>query len=377
MNLFKKEFAAAASSSIYEVGMAINSLANIATKDLARDCITDLVTLMSHPSAYIRKKTVLAMYKLYIKYPQGLRLTFDKLKDKLDDPEVSVVSTAVNVICELANKNPKNYLAMAPKFFTLLTTSSNNWMLIKVVKLLGSLVSEEPRLARKLLDPLVTIIQNTGAKSLQFECIQTVTLALPYTKREDGSDAKNVPATVKLCSEYLRGFVEHEDQNLKYLGLVGLNNLLVSHPKSVVDHRDIILKCLVDEDVTIRIRALELLSGIVSRKSLMDLVRHLIGHARQSEGIFRDEIISQILNMGSRDKFALITDFAWYISVLLDLTSMPGNKRGTDIATQLIEIALRVDTVRPFAVDSMLSLLFNDKLVLGQARKSVSEVKPN
>lgn len=65
--------------------------------------------------------------------------------EKLDDPESSVVSTAVNVICELANKNPKNYLAMAPKLFRLLTTTSNNWMLIKVVKLLGSLVTEEPR----------------------------------------------------------------------------------------------------------------------------------------------------------------------------------------------------------------------------------------
>ena len=48
------------------------------------------------------------------------------------------------VICELADKNPKNYLSMAPQFFRLLTTSSNNWMLIKVVKLLGSLVPEEP-----------------------------------------------------------------------------------------------------------------------------------------------------------------------------------------------------------------------------------------
>lgn len=51
---------------------------------------------------------------------------------KLEDAESAVVSCAVNVICELANKNPKNYLAMAPKFFRLLTTSSNNWMLIKV-----------------------------------------------------------------------------------------------------------------------------------------------------------------------------------------------------------------------------------------------------
>ena len=144
-NLFKKEFSSLTNNQ-YEIGMAINCLANIATKDLARDCISDLVLLMSHSRPYVRKKAVLAIFKLYVKFPQGLRLTFDKLKDRLDDSESSVISTAVNVICELANKNPRNYLAMAPKFFRLLTTSSNNWMLIKVVKLLGSLVSEEPRL---------------------------------------------------------------------------------------------------------------------------------------------------------------------------------------------------------------------------------------
>lgn len=202
-NLFKKEFAAAQSNQ-YEIGLAINCLANIATADLARDCIADLVNLMGHSRPYVRKKAVLSLYKLYIKYPQGLRLTFEKLKEKLDDPEPSVVSTAVNVICELANRNPQNYLAMAPKFFKLLTTSSNNWMLIKVVKLLGSLVTEEPRLARKLLEPLSTIITSTTAKSLQYECIHTVTEALPFTKREDGTDSKSVPAVVKICSDYLK-----------------------------------------------------------------------------------------------------------------------------------------------------------------------------
>jgi hypothetical protein len=59
-------------------------------------------------------------------------------------------------------------------------------------------------IARKLLEPLSTIIQNTCAKSLQYECIHTVTLALPFTKRDDGSDSKNAPAVVKLCSDYLR-----------------------------------------------------------------------------------------------------------------------------------------------------------------------------
>lgn len=372
-NLFKKEFSAMTNNQ-YEIGLAINCLANIATKDLARDCISDLVTLMNHSKTYIRKKAVLAMYKLYVKYPQGLRLTFEKLKERLDDSESSVVSTAVNVICELANKNPKNYLAMAPKFFKLLTTSSNNWMLIKVVKLLGSLVSEEPRLARKLLDPMASIIQSTQAKSLQYECIFTITESLPHAKREDGSEAKNTSAIVQLCSDYLRGFIEDNDQNLKYLGLVGLVNLMRSYPRVVVEHRDLVLKCLNDDDVTIRTKALELLAGIVSRKSLVDLVHHLLEHARRSEGEYRDEIISKIMSMCKRDKYSLVEDFAWYTSILLELSVMKGSKHGKEVAEQLIDVSLRVDTVRPYAVDSMISMLLNEKLFLGQARFTVSEV---
>lgn len=130
-NLFKKEFVNHLNS-FYCIGLALNCLGNIATRDLGRDCISDVLQLMTHPQPYIRKKAIITMYKIYIKYPQGFRITFDQLKARLDDDDGSVVSCAVNVICELAHKNPRNYLAMAPKFFKLLTTSSNNWMLIKV-----------------------------------------------------------------------------------------------------------------------------------------------------------------------------------------------------------------------------------------------------
>lgn len=50
---------------------------------------------------------MLALYKLYIQFPQGLRLSFDALKRRLSDENISVTSCAVNVICELARKKPK------------------------------------------------------------------------------------------------------------------------------------------------------------------------------------------------------------------------------------------------------------------------------
>ena len=277
--LLKKEFSA---KSAFEIGLAVNCLANIATEDLARDLLGDVVSMLTSSRPYIRKKATLVLYKCYMRFPQGLRLTFEHLKRMLSDDVVSVVSCAVNVICELARKKPSNYLSLAPELFQLMTTSNNNWMLIKIAKLMSALVQEEPRLARKLLEPLANIVQNTGAKSLMYECISTLTFALQHTKKPDGSDAKNVPAVVRLCTDRLREFVRDPDQNLKYLGLTGLVSLMKSHPRVVAEHRELVLQCLTDEDVTIRLRALELISGMVTRRNLEDIVKSLMGSATRA-----------------------------------------------------------------------------------------------
>lgn len=91
------------------------------------------------------------LYKIFLKYPESLRPTFSRLRDKLEDPDpgfyiilkyifnfmhfLGVQSAAVNVVCELARKNPRNYLSLHEVFFRLMNTSSNNWMLIKIIKL--------------------------------------------------------------------------------------------------------------------------------------------------------------------------------------------------------------------------------------------------
>lgn len=376
-NLFKKEFTSSSASSSspsgtpYEVGMAINCLANIATKELARDCLADVVTLMAHQRPYVRKKAVLCLYKLFVKYPAGLRLTFDKLKDRLDDADMPVVSCAVNVICELAHSNPANYLPMAPKLFKLLTTSSNNWMLIKVVKLMASLVGEEPRLARKLLEPLSLIVSHTTAKSLQYECIAALCDALPHSRREDGSEAKGVAAAIALCSDTLAAFVGEQDQNLKYLGLVGLTNLLRSSPRACLEHRDAILRCLEDEDRTIRCQALGLLAGIVTRRSARGLIDHLRAHAMHNQHShqmdmdsgYRDEVVRTVLAIGGRDRFSLVDeDAAWYIAVLLDLAALTTTSSSTnskEVADQLVDLSMRCAAVRPYAVERCLALLLS------------------
>ena len=45
--------------------------------------------------------------QVLLKFPDALRPAFPRIKEKLDDPDPGVQCAAVNVICELARKNPK------------------------------------------------------------------------------------------------------------------------------------------------------------------------------------------------------------------------------------------------------------------------------
>ncbi|KAK5983701.1 Garnet [Trichostrongylus colubriformis] len=369
-NLIRKDLN---SSNMYDSGVALGGLSCFVTPDLARDLASDIVNLLSSSRPYTRKRAVLLLYKIFLKYPEALRPTFQRLKDKLEDPDPGVQSAAVNVICELARKNPKNYLTLAPVFFKLMTTSSNNWMLIKIIKLFGALVPLEPRLGKKLLEPLTNLINSTSAMSLLYECINTV-IAVLISISAGGDHA----ASIQLCVQKLGVLIEDSDQNLKYLGLLAMGKILQTHPKAVQAHKDIVLRCLDDKDESIRIRSLDLLYGMVSKKNIMEIVKKLMEHVESAEGShYRDELLSRIIGICCYNNYQFITNFEWYISVLVELTKVEGTKHGAKIAEQIQDVTVRVESIRHFSVSQMALLVENAHILLAgsaQQRSNICEV---
>ncbi|ULU08087.1 hypothetical protein L3Y34_019280 [Caenorhabditis briggsae] len=369
-NLIRKDVN---SANMYESGIALGGLSCFVTPDLARDLAADIVNLLACSRPYTRKRAVLLLYKVFLKYPDALRPTFPRLKEKLEDPDPGVQSSAVNVICELARKNPKNYLTLAPVFFKLMTTSSNNWMLIKIIKLFGALVPLEPRLGKKLLEPLTNLINSTSAMSLLYECINTVIAVLISISA--GGDHTS---SIQLCVQKLGVLIEDSDQNLKYLGLLAMGKILKTHPKAVQAHKDIVLRCLDDKDESIRLRSLDLLYGMVSKKNIVEIVKKLMEHVEAAEGShYRDELLSRIIGICSWSNYQYITNFEWYISVLVELTKVEGTEHGAKIAEQIQDVTVRVESIRHFSVSQMALLVENAHVLLAgsaQQRSNMCEV---
>ncbi|GIY77207.1 AP-3 complex subunit delta [Caerostris extrusa] len=75
------------SQNMYDAGTAMSGFSCFVTPDLARDLANDVMTLLSSTKPYLRKKAILLMYKIFLKFPEALRPAFPRLKEKLEDPD--------------------------------------------------------------------------------------------------------------------------------------------------------------------------------------------------------------------------------------------------------------------------------------------------
>lgn len=266
-NLLKKDL----SSNPADVAVTLNGLSAIAAPDLARDLSQEIIAMLNHSRPHIRKRAILAIYRICEKYPDAINNARPRLEEKLDDPDSGVVAATVNVLCELVRRNPKEYLTLAPRLFILLTTSSNNWMLIKIVKIFGSLSPYEPRLVKKLQSPITELISTTPAISLLYECVRTCIIGGML----QGSSGDSL---AKLCVSKLAAFIQDPDQNLKYIALLAMAKIVPTHPYLVAEYQDTILSSLNDQDISIRMRALDLVSAMTNRSNLQSIVQQVLSH---------------------------------------------------------------------------------------------------
>ncbi|KAF2185128.1 Adaptor protein complex AP-3 delta subunit [Zopfia rhizophila CBS 207.26] len=408
------------------ISLPLGAIPHVINPSMANSVLSDLLPRLAHSHAVIRKKTVVTLYRLALVYPETLRPAWPKIKERLQDEneDPSVTAAIVNVVCELGWRRPQDFLPLAPRLFDLLVEGGNNWMAIKLIKLFATLTPLEPRLIKKLLPPLTKIIKETSAMSLLYECINGIIQGGILEAVEGTVEGEEV---AKLCVGKLRGMMVIEgDANLKYVALLAFDKIVRSHPHLVSLHQDVILECIDDADISIRMCALDLVVGMVNSDNLTAIVGRLMRQLRNAplassaddpandrgrqSGVvpfaesdesdaeeslrpaeqksnqapplpedYRINVIKRILEMCSCDTYANITDFDWYIDVLVQLVRVsPATKQrstlneadnnfdhsdeiGRDIGRELQNVAVRVKSVRSEAVDAAQSLVLVDR----------------
>ena len=405
------------------ISLPLTAIPHVINPSMANSLLSDLLPRLTHSHATIRKKTIVTLYRLALVYPETLRPAWPKIKERLqdEDEDPSVTSAIINVVCELGWRRPQDFLPLAPRLFDLLVDGKNNWMAIKIIKLFATLIPLEPRLIKKLLPPLTGIIKETPAMSLLYECINGIIQGGILEGSEGTTEGEEI---ARLCTEKLRNMLVVEgDPNLKYVALLAFQKIVASHPHLVSLHQDVILECIDDGDISIRMCALDLVVGMVNDENLVTIVERLIlqlknspvasptddpanervepatdsddedmeeslrhGETRSDQPPplpedYRIRVLRSILEMCSRETYTNVNDFEWYIEVLIQLvrscptvdTATSINAQTTDpsirfergiaynIGHELQNVAVRVKALRPEATAAAESLILIDR----------------
>ncbi|QIW99888.1 hypothetical protein AMS68_005406 [Peltaster fructicola] len=410
-NLLKKDLGNTDKNTI---SLTLSTIPHVINPSMANSLLIDLLPRMSHSNPTIRKKTIVTLYRLAVVYPEVLRPAWPKIRERLldENEDTSVTAAIVNVVCELGWRRPHDFLPLAPRFFDLLTQSKNNWMGIKIIKLFSVLTPIEPRLVKKLLPPLTELIKTTPAMSLLYECINGIIQGGIMEAAQGTTEGDDI---ARLCVSKLRGMlVVQNDPNLRFVALIAFTNITSSHAELVAEHQDVILECIDDPDVSIRTRALDLVIGMVNVDNLQRIVDRLVkqlqisGVASASDdpdndrgahsGIeplaedgdedetsvraksrpteqapplpntYRALVIERILEMCTKDMYANMADFEWYIDVLASLVRQIPSSNADDgftamserIGGELLNVTVRVKAIRPEALAAAQALLSDE-----------------
>ncbi|QRG39416.1 hypothetical protein FDK38_003858 [Candidozyma auris] len=384
-NQFKKDLN---SHNHVEIGLALSGIATIVTPNLAQDIVDDILVKLTHSKAYIRKKAILALFKIFLQYPESLRTSLPRVIEKLDDDDVAVVSATITVICEISKKNPNIFIAYLPKFFSILEDTQNNWLIIRILKLFQSLSKVEPRMKKKILPSIIKLMEKTDATSLVYECISCIVnggmLSASSSKDKD---------VARTCIGHLLIFFVDGDANLRFVGLIALISILKIFPEFMQNDKRVsqyVMHSLKVKDTIVLKKGLEICQYLVTEDNIIEIIKELLLQLVPDEANpcipekLRLEIVSKILQIASKDNYSNIPNFNWYVTVLKDVvntTLLPLDskdsadlapvlsKRTSDIiarklGSELKTVATKVPSLRPYLMKHVVFEFVKDKRIL-------------
>jgi AP-1 complex subunit gamma-1 len=108
-------------------------------------------------------------------------------------------------------------------------------------------------------------------------------------------------------------FLSNRDNNIRYVALNTLIKVVAVEPNAVQRHRNTILDCLRDPDISIRRRALDLSFTLINESNVRVLIRELLAFLEVADNEFKPVMTSQIGI--AADRFA--PNKRWHVDTML------------------------------------------------------------
>ncbi|KAJ5774447.1 Armadillo-like helical [Penicillium paradoxum] len=360
-------------SNQYIVGLALCALGNIASVEMSRDLFPEVEALMSTANPYIRRKAAICAMRICRKVPDLYEHFLEKAKNLLSDRNHGVLLCGLTLaidLCEAEEEDEEGPEGVIEAFRPLagglvralkgLTTSgyapehdvsgiTDPFLQVKILRFLRVLGRGDVATSELINDILAQVATNTdSSKNVGNSILYEAVLTILDIEADSGLRVLGV--------NILGKFLANKDNNIRYVALNTLNKVVAIEPNAVQRHRNTILECLRDPDISIRRRALDLSFMLINEGNVRVLVRELLAFLEVADNEFKSVMTTQIGI--AADRFA--PNKRWHMDTILRVLKLAGNYVKEQILSSFVRLIATTPDLQTYAVQKLYSSLKED-----------------
>ena len=220
---------------------------------------------------------------------------------------------------------------------------------VKILRLLRVLGRGDARTSEQINDILAQVATNTeSAKNVGNSILYESVLTILDIEADSGLRVLGV--------NILGKFLTNKDNNIRYVALNTLIKVVAVEPNAVQRHRNTILECLRDPDISIRRRALDLSFTLINEGNVRVLIRELLAFLEVADNEFKPIMTSQI--GVAADRFAPTK--RWHVDTMLRVLKLAGNYVKEQILSSFVRLIATTPDLQTYSVQKLYSALKDD-----------------
>lgn len=357
------------SSNWLEVTMALISVIKFANPTIMQALTEPVMKLLYNKSEQIKKKAVMCLYRFYQVNPSYVPDINEKMKTLLCDHEPSVMAVTLNYFSDVIKKNPENYKDLVSSFTVILKQVIEHklaqefnyhrfpapWIQVKLLEILSDLGRDDQQTSENMYEVLSQVLRradDTGiniGQAIVYQCLRTICLIYPNLH------------LIELAATTISRFLSSDSPNLRCTGINGLALIIQINPDYVMQHQQIIVDCLEENDETLKKNTFELLFKMTTMENVEIIIDKMIKYLKNStvESVGRKDILVKITELAER--FA--PDKSWFINIMNHVFVNFGELITEEILSKLIKLINEWETetseeeFKQFTVDNYTTII--------------------
>lgn len=339
---------------------------------MSRDLFSEIENLISTANPYIRRKAALCAMRICRKVPDLQEHFIEKATQLLSDRNHGVLLcglTLVTSLCEAdeAEGGEEGIVDKFKQFVPVLvrtlkglassgyapehdvTGITDPFLQVKLLRLLRVLARGDAQVTEQINDILAQVATNTDSSknvgnSILYEAVRTIL------------DIEADSGLRVLGVNILGKFLTNKDNNIRYVALNTLVKVVAIDTNAVQRHRNTILECLRDPDISIRRRALDLSFTLINESNVRVLIRELLAFLEVADNEFKTTMTSQIGI--AADRYA--PNKRWHFDTMLRVVTLAGNYVKEPILSSFVRLIATTPELQTYAVQKLYANLKKD-----------------